>query len=204
MGIAISYRGRLKSVDLIESFCEELIKIAELMGWDYNVLDEDFSKPTDARIDATENRCEIVGHLAIKGINLNIHEKCSSLSFFFDSDGILRDLLQMVEPRVVEGDGLPYTFLKTQSAPLEVHMTVVKLLRFLGSKYFETFEVSDEGQYWETGDAALLKEKMDFLAGKMDIVAHALENSHLKSEPGDTTLDTIAKVDKILRELAES
>lgn len=66
MGITISYRGRLKSVDLIESFCKELTKIADLMEWEYHVLDEDFSKPTDAHIEATENGCEIVGYLGLK------------------------------------------------------------------------------------------------------------------------------------------
>ena len=44
-------------------------------------------------------------------------------------------------------------------------------------------EVRDEGEYWETGDFELLKEKMDFLNEKMDAVAGELSRvtgSHLE------------------------
>jgi hypothetical protein len=97
MGMTISYRGKLKSPDLIDTMSKELSKIANLMEWDYTIL--------------------------------------------------------------------------------------------------------DEGKYWETVDEDLLKEKMEFLSQKMDAVSQALENSWIELEPGDSDLDIIVKIEKILREI---
>ena len=80
-------------------------------------------------------------------------------------------------------------------------LTLIKLLRYLKRKYFKTFEVIDEGNYWETGDADLLKEKMKFLSQKLDAFCQALDDSWLKLEPGDSDLDIIVKIEKILREM---
>jgi hypothetical protein len=204
MGITILYRGKLKSPHLIDTIRKELIKISDLMEWDYTILDEDFEKPTDIKLEVRENGCEIVGHLALKGINLNVHKKCSSLSFLFDLNGILRDPVQMVREEAVEkveNETQPFSFVKTQFAPPEIHITLIKLLRYLKRKYFQTFEVIDEGKYWETGDEGLLKEKMEFLSQKMDAVSQALENSWIELEPGDSDLDIIVKIEKILREI---
>lgn len=201
MGITILYRGKLKSPDLIDTMSKELSKIANLMEWDYTILDEDFKKPTDIKLEVRENGCEIVGHLALKGINLNVHKDCSSLSFLFDLNGILRDPVQMAREQAVENETPPFSFVKTQFAPPDIHITLIKLLRYLKRKYFQTFEVIDEGKYWETGDEDLLKEKMEFLSQKMDAVSQALENSWIELEPGDSDLDIIVKIEKILREI---
>lgn len=204
MGIVINYRGRLKSVDLIEPFCSELKKIAELMEWPYTIIDEDFEKPTDARLEVSNQGCEIVGHLALKGINLEAPNGCSSVGFLFDQNGFLRDPIEMVGQEPFDNENPPFAFVKTQFAPADIHIALVKLLRYLGGKYFQLFEVIDEGEYWETGDEELLKEKMAFLSQKMDVVSQALENSHLGVEPGDSELDIIAKIDKIFREMMNS
>lgn len=198
MGVTIQYQGQLKSPELIGTFCSELKKVAHMMEWDYTILDEDFDKPTDIKLEVNENGCEIVGHLALKGINLNMHKDCS-LSFFFDLNGILRDPIQMVEETVENEE--PFCFVKTQFASPEIHMTIIKLLRFLKRKYFQRLEVIDEGEYWETGNEDLLKEKMGFLSQKMDAFAQALENSRIETEPGDSDLDLIVKIEKILREM---
>ena len=82
MGITIAYRGQLKSPELIDKICRELKEIANLMEWEYTILDEDFDKPTDIKLAMKENGCEIVGHLALKGIDLDVHKDCSSLFLF--------------------------------------------------------------------------------------------------------------------------
>lgn len=204
MGIVINYRGRLKSVDHIEPFCSEVKKIAELMEWPYTVLDEDFEKPTEARLEVSHRGCQIVGHLALKGISLNVPNGCSSLGFFFDQNGFLRDPIEMVDREPFDKEDPPFSFVKTQFAPVDVHIALVKILRYLGGKYFQLFEVIDEGEYWETGDEGLLKEKMAFLSQKMDMVSQALEDSHVEVEPGDSDLDIIAKVDKIFRDMMDT
>jgi hypothetical protein len=202
MGITIAYRGQLKSPALIDKICRELKEIANLLEWEYTLLDEDFDKPTDIKLEVRENGCEIVGHLALKGIDLNVHKDCSSLSFFFDLNGILRDPFQMTEESN-ENEDLPFSFVKTQFASPGIHIIIVKLLRYLKEKYFQRFEVIDEGKYWETADEDLLKEKMEFLSQKMNALAQALENSWIEIEPGDSDLDILVKLEKILREMKE-
>ncbi|NIM15966.1 MAG: hypothetical protein GTO45_28530 [Candidatus Aminicenantes bacterium] len=204
MGITIQYRGQLKSPALIDKIRSDLKEIADRMGWEYTILDEDFETPTDARLEVSEKGCEIVGHLALKGISLNVHKDCSSFDFFFDADGILRDPVQMVQTeqeQEVEQENLHFTFVKTQFAPPDIHITLVKFLRYLEEKYFQTLDVIDEGNYWETGDEDLLKEKMEFLSQKMDAVSQALEDSWIKVEPGDSDLDILVKIEKVLREI---
>ena len=202
MGITIAYRGQLKSPALIDKICLELKEIANLLEWEYTILDEDFDRPTDIKLEVKENGCEIVGHLALKGIDLNVHKDCSSLSFFFDLNGILRDPVQMTEESN-ENEDLPFSFVKTQFASPGIHIIIVKLLRYLKEKYFQRFEVIDEGKYWETGDKDLLKEKMEFLSQKMNALAQALKNSWIEIEPGDSDLDILVKLEKILREMKE-
>lgn len=199
MGITINYRGRLKSIDLIEPFCCELKKIATLMKWPYTILDNDFKTPTDAHLEWNNLGCEIVGHLALKGISLKPND-CSSLSFLFDQNGFLRSSIDMITQESFNNENPPFLFIKTQFAPVDIHIALIKILRYLKRKYFQFFEVIDEGEYWETGDEELLKEKIAFLSQKIDAVSQAIENSHLKLEPGDSDLDILAVLDKILRD----
>jgi len=44
---------------------------------------------------------------------------------------------------------------------------VIKLLKYIQKKYVDNLEVIDEGDYWQTKDAILLKGKFDFLTEKM-------------------------------------
>jgi hypothetical protein len=101
----------------------------------------------------------------------------------------------------VESIELPFSSVKTQYASPGIHITLVKLLKYLEKKYFQTFEVIDEGDYWKTGDEDALEEKMKFLTHKMDTLAQTLDESWLKAEPGDSDLDILVKIEKVLREL---
>lgn len=47
--------------------------------------------------------------------------------------------------------------MKTQFAPLEVHIAVVALLKRL-APYFEYFDVEDEGDFFETEDISVLED----------------------------------------------
>ena len=51
-------------------------------------------------------------------------------------------------------------FVKTGYAPLKTHMAVVEFLRAI-KPLAKSFKVEDEGEYWETGDAALLNRHRD-------------------------------------------
>jgi hypothetical protein len=184
MGVTIHYRGQLADLGKLDILCDELARVAEKMDWSYSRLDEDWSKPADVRLEHDDRGAHIVGHLALKGISFKPHPKCESVSFFFDSNGKVCDPMGVV--LISEGSLKPqdaWISVKTQFAGPEIHLWTVGLLKYLKEHYIPDLEVRDEGEYWETGDFELLKEKMDFLNEKMDAVAGELSRvtgSHLE------------------------
>jgi len=56
----------------------------------------------------------------------------------------------------------------------------------------------DEGSYWETNNADLLKKKMEFLNAKINELADALET--LPYDKNDTTISIADKIEKLLKE----
>lgn len=59
-------------------------------------------------------------------------------------------------------------------------------------------KVTDEGSYWETNNADLLKKKMEFLNAKINELADALET--LPYDKNDTTISIADKIEKLLKE----
>jgi hypothetical protein len=83
MRVSIHYRGKLIDIGDVKPICHELTQIAEKMDWPYSRLDEDWSKPTDARLEVDEKGAHILGYLSLKGIQLKVHPRCESLSINF-------------------------------------------------------------------------------------------------------------------------
>lgn len=198
MGITIHYRGQLKSPDLIKPICSELKDIAQSMGWEYTLLNEDFVKPNTAKLELNEKGCEITGHLPLKGITLSIHKDCSSFALFFDVNGALRDPILMAQPEVRENKALSFISIKTQFAPPDIHITIIKLLKYLQKKFFRDLEVIDEGKYWDTEDEEILKEKLKFLSDKIDAVSKILNDAQEELKSYGSNLEIAAKIEKIL------
>jgi hypothetical protein len=181
MGITIHYQGKLNQPDLAEAFCEELEDISKAMEWKYTLItDEPDSKP-----------------FPVKGIVISPHEKSEPLVFTFDPEGNLRNAF-MMRFADEEPDLTWYNHTKTQFAPIDVHIAVIKLMKYIQQKYIENLNVTDEGSYWETGDAYLLKKKMDFLNAKMDELAGLLESIHIEKD--DTAETLVNKIEKLLNE----
>ena len=176
---------------MIGPFCDEMRDISSDMQWKYDLFDQDLNKPNTSYFDEDG---EIKGHLPLKGILIRVHPKCETLSFLFDSEGNIRNLVLMV----VQKDLITGQFVKTQFAPFEIHIVIVKLLKYLSKKYFESFEVIDEGEYWQTGDEELLKANLEFL-GEVITVAGNLINEELdrNSESEEPMLE---RIERILKE----
>ena len=175
MGVSIHYRGRVAEIQNIKDICDELAAIAERMHWPCTRLDEDWSQAADAIVEVTDQGSQITGHLPLKGISLTPHPKCETLQFFFDINGHLRDPISMVniseEPLKPEE---AWISVKTQYAGPETHIWIIGLLKYLKKLHLPDLEVQDEGEYWETGNFEILKEKMDFVGEKIAAVADEL------------------------------
>jgi len=177
MGITIHIQGNLKDKSEINSFIEELTDISKTMHWEWQVLDEDWSQPSTAKLKRTNNITEITGNLALKGISINLHPKCESLSLFFDSSGCLTTPMAVVllnEGRIKKEN--VYSTVKTQFTPPDVHISIIKLLKYLKKRYIPDLKVEDEGGYWESEDKQVLTGKIKFLNEKLDMLQDMLSN----------------------------
>lgn len=200
MGITVHYKGKIKDLHLVDDVIDELKDISEIMSWKYTVMNEDWEKPNTAEIVRHEDRIEITGHLPLKGIRINPHPDCESLSILFDKNGNLRDVLGMaINHKENKDSAAGFLSVKTQFAPPEIHVSIIKLLKYLKNKYIPVLEVIDEGRYWDTEDKNLLIEKISFLSKKMDQVEEIISSiqENLNKLPAD---EAIKLLERTLRE----
>lgn len=179
MGVTIHYKGKLDCVENIDSFCEEMEDIAKSMGWKYSVFDfnEKDREP-------------------LKGLIIGPHQKSEPLPFMVDKKGFLRNPFML---EISKGDD-EYTWfnhIKTQFAPVEIHVAVIKLLKYIQQKYISNLDVYDEGDYWQTGDQTLLKRKINFLNSVMDQFEDVLNS--VKFEENETAESVADKIEEILK-----
>jgi hypothetical protein len=181
MGITIHYQGKINEVSLINKVTEELKDISEELEWKYHLIDDD--------------------KLNIKGIFINPPPDCEPLTFLFDkTTGILKHFILLSFDDMGE-DHYRYNNVKTQFAPIHVHITIIKLLKYLKRQYMNDINVTDEGEYWETGDAQLLQSKFDFLEEMIDVVAGSF--SKIEKKPGESEESLADRIEKILIEIHE-
>ncbi|MDM8523818.1 hypothetical protein QUF80_10660 [Desulfococcaceae bacterium HSG8] len=201
MEVSMHYRGRLSDTRKIRTMCDELIGIAARMNWEWISLDEDWSVPANATVIVSTNGAEIDGYLSLKGVGLTVDADSDPLQFFFDSQGNLRDPLSQI--MITEGHMEPenaWVSVKTQPSSPETHIRIVALLKYLKKYYIPDLQVFDEGEYWETGDIEILREKMDFTDDKTESVSGAflyISREHV-SKYSDEEL--ILMIEGLLRE----
>jgi hypothetical protein len=81
---------------------------------------------------------------------------------------------------------------KTQYGGIKTHMLVIQLLKYLSNKYLQTFELIDEGKYWETGDEKVLEETFTRYDDFMNSFGDALDTFPKKS--GETMEKYLSRV----------
>jgi len=189
MGASIHYRGKMADISSIDVLCDELALVADKMGWTCTRLDDSWSKPADATIEVTEKGSQTTGHLSLQGIAFSIHPKCESLRFFFDSAGNLCDPVSMtlISQGVLKSEDV-WIAVKTQFAGPETHVWIVGLLKYIQEHYLPELQVRDEGEFWETGNHETLKEKMNLISDKINVISSELSRvtgSHLEKLSAD-------------------
>lgn len=131
---------------------------------------------------------------------MNLHPNCEPLSVMFDKNGNLQSIYGMIVNQ--QENNKPdsyYLSVKTQFAPPETHIAIVKLLKYLKKKYIQDLEVLDEGSYWETGDKELLTQKISFINKKIDQIEEIIlstKNDLYSLSPDER----ISFLEKILRD----
>ncbi len=177
MGLSFYYTGKLKEGASVDELIEEVKDISEILNWKYTILDTGFPEVEliDGKVDGNlygicfaPKNCEPIFLCFLSNRHL-----CSPVN--------LDDFKQPIE-NVPEDAYLIFT--KTQYAGPDAHMAVIHVLKHISNKYLADFQLSDEGQYWETGDENLLRETFKRYTFLIDSFASALES--IPTAPGES------------------
>lgn len=134
MGVTIHFEGRLRGSDAYEHLVRLAEGFAVQHGWRIESIAE--VEVALCRVQNEED-WDYVG--PTRGVALYPHEDCDPLRLEFDRDLYVQE------------------FVKTQFAPIEIHLKAIELLRLVAPE-FEALEVEDEGEYWDTSDLAVLEQ----------------------------------------------
>lgn len=179
MGVTIHYYGKLNKPELADEICNELIDISKELNWTITKIDGD-------------------SYLK-KGVIIGPHPNAEPLPLVFDNGGVLKNPFTVEYNRNNKKQlDDSYHSIKTQFAPIEIHVGVIKLLKYLKKKYLNNLTVHDEGSYWETENVKILEEKISFINKKMDEVEGILKE--IPIDEHETTESMIVKIEKILKE----
>ena len=196
MGVSIHYRGRLDETDLLPSLCDEVGDIADSMGWPATTLDDDWSTSPDATL---KNGGKVEGHLGLKGIQITPHPDSEPLVLFFDRDGYLRSPMTML--LILDGTLQPemaWVPMKTQFSSPDTHVWVVGLLKYLKKRYISNLEVSDESEYWDTGDRAKLEDDMSLLNGKLHHLSGVISTGRMGDLTGLSADEIASRIEQLV------
>ena len=183
MGITVHYTGTLPPehsiggvIDHFKQFCFE----RELECW---------QRDDTVTADNCLGKDDTGTH--IRGIEINIHPDCETLSLTFDTR--TRRLCDIWPQQrtgkkftcgkpwyYLDGEGNRHRsegslFCKTQFAGAHAHIVVCRLLQELRDNFMPCLEVSDEGEYWETGDIEKLTENIGHLGDMIKALGEALK-----------------------------
>ncbi|MCK4641678.1 MAG: hypothetical protein KAU06_10085, partial [Candidatus Marinimicrobia bacterium] len=78
------------------------------------------------------------------------------------------------------------------------HIVLIKLLRYIKSKYIENLEVIDEGEFWETSNKERLKYLFDFLNEKLNVISDILEGNKNNFSKSDSPEQIADKFEELL------
>ena len=132
MGVTIHFEGRLKDEASFAAAVEVARRFSDDHQWPCQLIDE--ARVTLKRV-RDEQPWDYTG--PARGLGIQPHENSEPFRLEFDRDLYVQE------------------YIKTQFAPIEVHVQIVELLNLL-KPLFEDLQVFDEGEYFDTGDLALL------------------------------------------------
>ncbi len=151
MGLSFHYNGSIAKPELLPELINEIQEIASIYNWKYNVYERQFPENTFWKPEYNQN---------IYGISFTPPE-CETISVCFLSNGRMSSNVHLKfygkTNEQPESEYLYMLSVKTQYAGVETHQFIIQLFRYLNTKYFTNFKLSDEGNYWETNDEATLK-----------------------------------------------
>lgn len=136
MGITVHFEGKLKDEASFKAICSKAEAFAKEMEWPFSLISEQEVKLERTR---DEEDWDYIG--PVKGVEIFPHEACEPFRLEFDKDLYIQE------------------FTKTQFAPVEIHVLLIDFLRS-NLEMFESIEVIDEGEFFDTNDLELLNKHL--------------------------------------------
>lgn len=182
MGITIHYKGKIDDVEMIDNLIYDISDICNDMGWTSTIIQKEKND---------------INHPPIKGIIFTIHKGCDVVGFIFDDNGFLRAPISI--HYYDESDKYQLIVsVKTQFSSPDIHVVLIKLLKYIKTKYISNLEVTDEGEYWETSDMERLKYLFDFLDNKINMFRDILDGNKEIFSKSDSPELIADKIEKLL------
>lgn len=144
MGVTIHFEGKLKGESSYNYVLKEAEKLAKKNKFQIYKLEEE-----DVKLLRVKNEEEWYYYGPVKGVEMFPHQNSEPLRLEFDRDLYIQE------------------FVKTQYAPIDTHILIIKFLRKL-SKHFLYLEVFDEGEFFETNDVSVLELHRENIAKVID------------------------------------
>jgi hypothetical protein len=183
MGLSFHYRGALKEPQSLKKMIEEVADISRANNWKFNVFEETF--PNDTFTFNSHND-------SIYGICFSPPE-CEVVCLTFLSNGKMCAFYKLGHPAFSEkelnDDSLS---VKTQFAGSKIHKLLINIFDYLNKRYFENFELFDEGNYWETKNDQLLEDTFEKYNNLLDGFDSLLEN--IPIEENETIKDYLIRI----------
>lgn len=205
MGTTIHYRGRINKTEDVKKLADELEDFSRQLGWKCKRWDNDWSKPNTAEITNNDGKIRITGYVPLQGIDLFPHDDCEPLSLTFTAGGRLVDVVGMA--LIADGKTTADSFwmnTKTQFAPIETHVAIVKLLEYIRKRYIHNLEVHDDGGYWETGEIDELKRRRDTINRGLDMLESGLNEISSNRMKGKTPEEIGDVIERIFKSFGEN
>ncbi len=175
MGVTIHYRGNLKNPKDIPTITAELEDICKSADWTYRVYDDSNTE---------------LKKLPFRGITFQPHPKSESVWMIFQEDGNLFFPLGATEDEFSKEP--IWAFTKTQFAGADVHIALCRLLKYLSERWFQSFEVIDDGGYWEDNDAEELNKRIGIINEAITAIEEGLTG--LPLQKNESTEDRVKKI----------
>jgi hypothetical protein len=152
MGLSFHYKGALKDPTLLKKMIEEVTDISKANQWEYTVFEEAFPKHTFT----IDSHNDYVYGICFSPPN------CEVVCLTFLSNGKMCTFynFESSKPSPNESDE-NYLSVKTQFAGPEIHKQLINIFDYLNKIYFENFDLTDEGNYWETKNDQLLEDTFE-------------------------------------------
>jgi hypothetical protein len=191
MGLSFHYKGKLKNPQSLKKMIEEVTDICKANNWEYAIFDDTFPNNIFT-IEPNKDR--------IYGVFFT-PPKCETVDLTFLSNGKLcaaynLELNKNLE-KLEDDNYLYFLSVKTQYCGSGIHKILISVFDYLNKKYFENFEFTDEGQFWETRDEKLLEETFNRYSNLINSFGSVLE--HIPVLEGETIENYILRMAEIVK-----